>query len=106
MSVYVVIAECGEYSDRDDWIAGVFTERAFAEALVLEKSAEQRLKEAEVDVWAARHKHTELLAMKEGKDRAGIDAATKAIGPCPKRLEFERLYLAEVPLDRWGKFEY
>lgn len=104
--VYVVSAESGEYSDRDDWVAGVFTDKAEAERLVLEKSAERNVQKALDDAWGdlVRAKSKEFKDIPTLWERG--EAAREAIGPRPKTAEWDRLYLAEVPLNVWGRFRF
>lgn len=42
-TVYIVLAEHGEYSDRDVWAAGAFTSHEAAKAYVLAASERRRL---------------------------------------------------------------
>lgn len=104
--VYVVIAESGEYSDRNDWIAGVFTDKAEAERLVLEKSEEKCAKDVLVDAWYEKYRKL-TKALPAGADwSVRYRSAREAAGPCPESIGWDRLYLAEVPLDVWGEFEF
>ena len=41
--VYVIIASRGEYSDREEWVCGVFTDEDQAREMVVTKSAEARV---------------------------------------------------------------
>lgn len=50
-SVFVVIGSKGEYSDRYEWVAGVFTDKRMAVGLAQEKLRESKAADAVDDDW-------------------------------------------------------
>lgn len=104
--VYVVIAEEGEYSDRRDYIAGVFTDKAEAEEMVLEKSRWKAEQDALLRAWsrAFQERIEEFMDLPKVYDR--LEAAEKVLGPRPETGDWDRLYLTEVPLNEWGRFKF
>ena len=129
-TVYVVISENGEYSDRDDWVSGVFTDREEALRLVTARDGLHRQYEIEYKAWFSRRREgiervrtlTNVEAGVHGRMEWGsrgwqettsdpltpekLQEIDKEIGPQPK-FDYnngERCYLVEVPLNQWGRF--
>lgn len=113
-TVYVVIAECGEYSDRNDWVAAVFSDKSKAEAEVLAWSKARAIYEAEVEFWEQRERNlrkADPMYAEAHKNTAWPkyhQLAGEKIGPYPEfpGERFDRLYFVEVPLNVWGKYEF
>jgi len=51
MTFYVVIGVEGEYSDREEYVAGIFTDKKIACHLIEEKSAFGRQRALEISEW-------------------------------------------------------
>ncbi len=49
--MYVIIVESGEYSDRDDWIGGIYNDKEEAQRVLAEKSAVARQHQNDYDEW-------------------------------------------------------
>lgn len=104
--LFVVIAEEGEYSDRNDWVAGVFDNRAEAERLVIEKSAEVRQMKTDRDAYWAKYRAWNTKHLGQSWDHGENTTRDAEIGPAPPREAFDQLYLVEVPLNVWGKYKF
>jgi hypothetical protein len=114
--VYVVIAEMGDYSDRDDWVAGVFTDRKVAENLVLEHDGKVKEWDAAYAAWVDRLAYAkQRLIWATKRDQGWSEEVqerevekNQILSERPKRPEetFDRLYFVEVPLDTWGEFKF
>jgi len=117
-SVWVVLAEEGEYSYRDVWVAGVYLNEEAAVTKLFERLRVRRVWDQwdhslRMEVERAREKRCESLVRQspDGKipgrsimtleeDRA---EAKKIAGPEPEREPAERLAVIEVPVATWGK---
>ena len=80
-TVFVVLGEQGEYSDRSVWCSGVFETREAAEATIRERLAIRR----EYNNWHEIHYRTKRP-------------------PTPEKPEYEpadRVELIEMPLNSW-----
>ena len=72
-AVHLVYAECGEYSDRDEWVVAAFSEEDKAEAfaaLCRRKHAEAAAayRTASDATWALREASTHALPLPDAKD--------------------------------------
>lgn len=79
-AVYVISAFRGDYSDREEWVCGVFTDRAKARALVEQKDREAREAMAKADEW--RRAYSALKTPRLETLERNMDAAKK-IGAVP-----------------------
>lgn len=124
--LYVVIVETGEYSDRCDWVGGVFDNKEAAQRMVVEKSAAAREHRQAADAWSRRYQEE---FYKRGISKYSVnytlfgtlfgtpsieqltyDAAVRQLrddlGPEPEGESGDRFYLVEVPLNQWGAFYF
>jgi hypothetical protein len=99
-TLFVVLAEEGEYSDRAVWVGGVYRTRAEAEAAIVERTAMRR----EYDNW-----HTAYLK-RLWRDPRPLgyrhtdeerEAAKLGLGPEPPYEGAERAELVEVKVGEW-----
>lgn len=111
--LHVVIVEMGEYSDRNDWIGGIFISEEEAKEWIKIKSAEARQQSIDFDKWQKKRfnicrrmrgdEHIWKLITEQPKQYAAL--ALEA-GPPPQGEIGETFYLVKVPLNRWGRYSY
>lgn len=99
--VYVVLGEAGDYSDREVWVSGVFTDEGAAMAHMFVRMAVRR----EWDEWN-RRKFDGYFRLGGATDLAPevMAEAVRRAGPEPMAESAERCSLVVVPLDVWGCF--
>ncbi len=127
-ALHVVIGIEGEYSDKEEYVAGIFTDRQTAQNLILQKTAEGRQRATERNNWLV--KMARLRAeLKEKKVEAvspeimsyyGKDYLPRSLmeptgeelaeieqeaGPYPGHIEYDSYYIVAVPLNVWGRWE-
>jgi hypothetical protein len=108
--LYVVIVETGEYSDRNDWIGGVFDSCEVAKKTLIKKAAAARQQRIDYENW--RNKRWAICCELSGvtdiwklndEQRAEVD---RRVGAEPVGENGDNFYLVEVPLNEWGQFFY
>jgi hypothetical protein len=107
--VYVVIVETGEYSDRSDWVGGVFVDKEVAQRMIEVKSAlareqSQRYHAWLVKQWAIRERFPKPECWHN--DGPTLEAIEREAGPAPRGESGDRFYLVEVPLNQWGQYNF
>lgn len=106
----MIIVETGEYSDRNDWIGGVFDSCEVAKKMIIEKAAAVRQQQIDYENWC----NKQLVVCRElfgnivmwklnDEQRAEID---RRVGAAPVGEIGDNFYLVEVPLNEWGQFFY
>lgn len=107
--LYVVIVETGEYSDRYDWVGGVFDDKETAQRMIVEKSAAARDLSIRHREWS-RKQHAVRNRLPQprcwGRDPELLAAINAEAGPAPEGDPGDRFYLVEAPLNQWGKFDF
>lgn len=121
MHVHVVIGWNGEYSDREEWVAGVFEDFEVAKRLVIGKTAAGRQRANDRQKWmetrrrkvdaAEIAKLTPELKSYYGfpmdhvrltvEEMAAINAE---MGPFPEHIEYADYYIVCVPMNEWGEW--
>lgn len=105
--VYVVIASEGEYSDRSEWVCGVFTDKANAIAL----AEEHKRKAMDDDLiyrkwlkanWKIREEWG--IANKTYGFKCPASFIEEKIGKPPHSPEADDFTVFEGEIDVWGKF--
>lgn len=96
--VYVVIASQGEYSDRMEWVSGVYAYKESAVEVTKEKLLIAKAAEAERLIWY-RKRMAEFPLMNEGHKQI-----VAAIGECPEGGEADDFTIYAVPMNTWGKW--
>ncbi len=76
--MYVIIVESGEYSDRDDWIGGIFDNKEEAQSILTVKSAAARQYRNDHEEWRKKRLENYNALEKLGKE---LDALDKQNGP-------------------------
>lgn len=101
-TVFVVLAECGEYSDRNVWVAGIFATEVEAQQEVDARLAVSRVYTAWHDAFVR-----ELLRLSPGIVRAYTDEerafARSRLPPEPPYERAERCEIVEAPIGEWIK---
>jgi hypothetical protein len=85
--IYVVVGTCGQYSDRQEWCARAFAEKAEADAFCLWLAGEWRAR-AEPrpgeELWDARDRaREEMRALDEGVSLYGYDEPSWCVAVVP-----------------------
>jgi len=121
-SLYVVLGNEGEYSDRIVYVAGVFENREEACKLIAEMTAVGRANALIIEEWQKKRKELcdrareakitpemrSYYAYPEGhvsltpEEYAEINAQ---IGPSPSRLDYDTFDIYQVPINEWGRWE-
>lgn len=117
--VHVVIGVEGEYSEREEYVAGVYGDRATAEALVIEKTAAGRARAQERNDWKERRKRL-IEAAEEAKITPEMRSyyafpqghladedlreISQELGPIPEYIQYDCYYVVTVPMNRWGRW--
>jgi len=122
--VYVVIGSSGEYSDRSEWVAGVFTDKSEAIRIASEKLKTSKENQVLHDAWCRRReafirgngleqcwdKETRSLVWKDYSgafvswdEQEAIMAAS--CGESPKGDFADDYTVVEAGLDTWGRAE-
>jgi hypothetical protein len=110
-TVFVVLGEQGEYSDRSVWVSGVYATRGDAESAMVAAMARRR----EYDLWSqARGRHWQQLngrglfgwkfplTPEDAAEHQSIsDEADRRAGPKPAYEPAERVELFELPMGQW-----
>lgn len=113
LHVFVVIAESGSYSDRCEWIAGIFTSRDEALKLAGEHKRKADSDGAAYTAWcnARSPLYWQYLQRPEHRGMGGVltneeeAEISKAIGPKPNNgAEADDFYIIEVPMGTWGAY--
>lgn len=106
-TVYVVMASEGEYSERQEWVCGVFADPEHAKTLVAEKMAEVRAAVAAMNDWDSRHHYECGTAFRSDPGWQARDARFKAVnGERPEYLlEADAFWAVAVPMETWGKWD-
>lgn len=109
--LYVVIVETGEYSDRCDWVGGIFDDKETAQRMIVEKSAAAREFQLRQDEWDIKCRAVWKRFPYNWSYTAGTEsnpernaAIEREVGPRPEGQGGDRFYLIEVPLNQWGEF--
>lgn len=100
--VYIVLGQCGEYSDRDVWVCGVYVTEAEAQAAIVERMAVSRVYSA----WLERRADARKSLLRE--NLPGLDyeeRLERAAGPSPEVEEAEYCALVSCPVGQWGKWD-
>ncbi len=129
MTLHVVIGIEGEYSEKNEYVAGVFTDIEVARNLIEWKTAAGRQRSEERRVWFA--KRQALSDKLKAQKLESVDEKTMAyfgrewlpskytmpsreeqeemdslVGPYPPEIEYDVFYVVSVPvLDQWGRWE-
>jgi hypothetical protein len=109
MMLYVVLVEEGEYSERNDWIGGVFDDKETAQRMIAEKSALARETDERYREWMAKQ-HAVRARFGQprcwGRDPELMAAIEAEAGHWLPGQGGDRFYLVEVPLNQWGEFNF
>lgn len=101
--VYVIMASTGEYSDRVEWICGIYRDEEVAKTLIEERSAAAREATSEYERWCAKRSGIVGWGWPVPPE---IDARVLAeCGPVPKNGEADGFWLVSVPMEVWGRFD-
>ncbi len=106
-TVYVVISECGEYSDRDIWISGIFTSKDVAEKFITARLTVRNLWE----IWLKRYievrKRLDLLKTRDVQRNFENEhqEALVLTGGEPEKENAERMTYKEIEIDEWIKYD-
>ncbi len=109
--MYVIIVETGEYSDREDWIGGIFDDEAEAKKIVETESAKVRQYVNTYEKWLEKRRSiVESMGYKNKIFPKHLyQELDNRSAPYPphKRDELEkRFYIVEVPINVWGNYPY
>lgn len=103
-TVWVVLGEFGEYSNRAVFVSGVFKSKEEAEKAVIERSAIHRVHEQ----WQQRYLnarsqvHHRFTLLAQDMDIEAIDACAKEqAGPEPEHESAERMTIIPVCVGQW-----
>lgn len=115
-TVYVVMASKGEWSDRYEWVCGVFTdgqqakatlgqrERASREAHVLREAYRERERREVPRRHSWRLAQEEFVA--EDLEHHARRKEWRAANPPPDaEVEAEQFWIVAAPLNQWGKWD-
>jgi hypothetical protein len=109
--LYVIIVETGEYSDRCDWVGGVFDDKETAQRMIVDKSAVARETSLRYKEWmhkqyAVRDRFPQPRCWSRD-DPELMEAIQREAGPAPRGGELvDQFYLVEVPMNQWGQFNF
>lgn len=98
----------GEYSDRCDWIGGVFDNKETAQNMIINKAAEARQHRMDYNAWLK--KRWAICKRLSGNDSIWklsgdqLDALNAESGEAPTGQNGDTFYLVEVPFNQWGEF--
>ncbi len=107
--LWVIIVEAGEYSDRHDWIGGIFDSKEEAQKVLAIKSAESRQWAINYERWDEKRRHLmEVMGITQsGFNRFNEAELNERLGPPPVEKEIgSRFYLVEAPINAWGMYDY
>lgn len=101
-TIYVVLSESGEYSERRVWVSGAYTTELAARSAIAEALERRRLR----DQWDGRFEAIagpeSWVHMTEKKRQMVREEAERLLNPSkPPEEEVERARIIEVELDRW-----
>lgn len=103
-TVWVIVGSRGEYSDRCEWVAGVFTDKAAAISLAEEKLRASKAADALHAEWIRCMRATPgyvfLVPFTEEQEARVL----KCCGPYPPDGDADDYTVIEVPLNEWGRF--
>ena len=120
-TVYVVLGEAGEYSERDVWICGVYLTEEEAILKLFERLRVRRVWEQWDQSWRTEAERIKTKKYEKSVEEAPsgesvpswsslilvsseeIAEAKRIVGPQPEKEEAERLAVVEVPLATWGR---
>ena len=125
MILHVVIGSEGEYSDRVEWVAGVFDDRKEAERLVTAQTEVGRARANERYEWASKLESLKKKAQEEKnktitpemrayyaypEERTRltndeINMLIQGLGPMPSNIGYDTYYIVDVPFNEWGRWE-
>lgn len=104
--VYIVCASQGEYSDRSEWICGVYFSEAEAKRLVEEHTAKAATDRVVYDAYCER-KRREIpinFSMSWEAERAALDAYDRE-NPPPDGPEADSFWVVKVLIGKWGCYD-
>ncbi len=105
--IHVVIGWEGEYSDRQEYVAGAFWDLETAKRHILEKTAEGRKAAQKRDAWIERRYQLENAAReaKRGLNAEEEEEISRQMGgPCPRQINYDNYYVVSLPIGEWGKW--
>ncbi len=107
--LYVIIVETGEYSDRNDWVGGVYDSRAEAEQVLLEKNALAKQCAIDYDIWLkSNYEARKVIGKEQGIESYMVSHkdVEDRIGKPQEGQAGDRFYIVNVPLNTWGQYDY
>jgi len=125
--LYVVIGSRGEYSDREEYVAGVFENKVTACNLIQEKTALGRRRALDRQKWIdtrcglvneAKKTKRNLVTQEDLayygeeylpsrlRDLTPEEQAiiNEKVGPIPRAIEYDTFYVVSVPVNKWGQW--
>ena len=112
-SVFVVICSSGEYSDRVEWVAGVYTDKEEAIRITTEMMSVSKAADVEYDLWC-RKQSAIFRRFNNGRPQHWNEPITAEVQSVidaeigrepPKGGSIDDYYITEAPLDQWGRWE-
>lgn len=105
--VYVVVGTEGEYSERTEWIAGVFQTEEEARHLAImklqEELAEAAIQNPITNAWIIRARDDRDLF--PGPGQWDLEKAEAKYGPYPEYIDPADDYtVVKVPFGQWGRY--
>lgn len=118
--LHVVIGADGEYSSREEWVAGVFTDLEVAQERIIVETAHGRERALERFRWLEKQKELLEAARKKkitpemlsyyGESWVPrmaltddeMHAIAEEMGPLPRAVDYNNYYIVTVPLNEWG----
>lgn len=100
--VYIVLGRSGEYSDRVEWVAGVYDDKSIAIELATCKLREARAYAHAYTAWCQQAYARGLSSPASPENREAVAAV---LGPMPEGDSADDFTVIEAVKNTWGRWE-